>query len=304
MKPEDPMTARVEAYLRFRRAFGYALRIEGQQLLGFARYAEDSCHSGPLTSDIVLRWVRLPSHASRVYYAKRLELLSGFARYCRLFDPLTEFPPKGIFGSAHERRTPYIYSDEQLAQLVSFAPDSGFGSLTCSTIFGLLACTGMRVSEALRLEVGDVDLSDGIIRIRKSKCRRLRLVPLHTTAAEALRTYALARNLRFPQARFFFVNRKGEARSYPTVRQAFRQRIVELGWHKGGRRPRLHDLRHTFACRVLQQWSRRAGGVEDRLDWLSRYLGHERLEHTYWYLSAVPELFADAVVNFSCPDLP
>ncbi len=304
MKPEEPMTMRVEAYLRFRRAFGYALRIEGQQLLNFARYAENSGHSGPLTSELMLRWVRLPSQVSRVYYAKRLELLNGFARYCRIFDPLTELPPKGIFGSAHKRRTPFIYSDKQLAQLVSFAPDGGFDSSTCPTIFGLLACTGMRIAEALRLEVGDVDLRDGIIKIRESKCRRLRLVPLHKTAKKALRTYAQARDLHFPQARFFFVSRKGEARSSFTVRQAFRKRIADLGWTEGARRPRLHDLRHTFACRVLQQWSQRAEGVEDRLDWLARYLGHERLEHTYWYLSAVPGLFAKVVANFSCPDLP
>ena len=298
------MTARVEAYLSFRRAFGYALRIEGQLLLSFARYAEDSCHSGPLTNDLLLRWVRLPPQASRIYCAKRLELLTGFARYCQLFDPLTEIPPKGIFGPAHERRTPFIYSDDQLCQLASCGSKRDFNSLTFSTIFGLLACTGMRTSEALRLQVGDVDLHDGIIRVRESKCRRLRLVPLHQTATETLQAYALTRQLRFPQAKFFFVNRKGEALSYSIVRSAFRRRTAELGWAKNGRLPRLHDLRHTFACRVLQQWSQRGSGVEDRLDWLSRYLGHERLEHTYWYLSAVPELFADVAINFLCPDLP
>ena len=158
-------------------------------------------------------------------------------------------------------------------------------------------------TEALRLLVVDFDFERELIAIRESKCQRLRLVPLHRTAIKPLHDYACRRNRRFPGAEFFFVNRAGDALAYSTVRTAFRKLTVQLGWVKEGKRPRMHDLRHTFACRVLYKWRRRTNGEEDRIDWLSRYLGHQRIADTYWYLSAVPELFADSAKQFRSPDL-
>jgi integrase len=160
----------------------------------------------------------------------------------------------------------------------------------------------LRISEALRLRRADVDLESGIITVRESKCRHLRIVPLHPTASAALRVYAKRRNRHFPGADFFIVSRSGNAIAYSTIRTAFRKLCIERGWDDGSHRPRLHDLRHTFASRVLRRWHNRSGDGEDRIDWLSIYLGHERVSNTYWYLSAVPDLFAASAKRFQYPE--
>lgn len=172
---------------------------------------------------------------------------------------------------------------------------------TYSALFGLLACTGLRISEALGLHTDEVDLKLGILTVKESKRRRLRLVPLHLSALPPLEEYAARRTKRFPEAAFFFVNRCGNRLPYSNVRTTFRKLTLRLGWVKNGKRPRLHDLRHSFACRVLFKWRRRRAGQEDRIDWLSHYLGHERVSDTYWYLSATPELFAASVRRFKPP---
>ena len=305
MKTSDSMAVRVEEYLQYRRTLGYALRTEGGMLLNFARFADQSGHRGPMTRDLAIRWARLPAKAKRIYWAKRIEALIGFARYCQIFDSRTEIPPKHIFGPAHQRMTPYIYTPGQLGMLVvggdKYDRVDGMSHLSYATVFGLLACTGLRISEALQLHVDDVDLKHRVISVRESKCRRLRLVPLHRTAIEPLRNYARQRDRRFPGAAFFFVNRGGDRLRYSTIRTFFRKLTVRLGWVKDGNRPRIHDLRHTFACRVLLKWRRRKAGQEDRIDWLSHYLGHERVSDTYWYFSATPQLFATTAKDFKCP---
>jgi integrase len=116
-----------------------------------------------------------------------------------------------------------------------------------------------------------------------------------------LEEYIAKRTKRFPEASFFFVNRCGNRLPYTTVRTMFRKLTLRLGWVKNGKRPRLHDLRHSFACRVLFKWRCRKTGQEDRIDWLSHYLGHERVSDTYWYLSATPELLAAAARRFKPP---
>jgi integrase len=172
---------------------------------------------------------------------------------------------------------------------------------TYSTLFGLLACTGLRISEALGLRRDEVDLKQGILTVKESKRRRFRLVPLHPSAVPPLEEYTAKRTKRFPEASFFFVNRCGNRLPYTTVRTTFRKLTLRLGWVKSDKRPRLHDLRHSFACRVLFKWRCRKTGQEDRIDWLSHYLGHERVSDTYWYLSATPELFAAAATRFKPP---
>jgi integrase len=303
MKLSDSMLRRVEDYLRYRRALGYALRIEGGMLLNFARFADKDGHRGPLTCDLATRWARLPATPDRFYWARRIEVLIGFARYCKIFDSRTEIPPRHLFGPAHRRKTPYIYSCRQLEELVFAARQLTWdGKMhTYATLFGLLACTGLRISEALGLRRDQVDLKQGILTIKESKRRRFRLVPLHPSAVPPLEEYAAKRIKRFPEATFFFVNRCGNRLPYTTVRTAFRKLTLRLGWVKNGKRPRIHDLRHSFACRVLFKWRSRKAGREDRIDWLSHYLGHERVSDTYWYLSATPELFAAAVSRFKPP---
>ena len=143
--------------------------------------------------------------------------------------------------------------------------------------------TGLRISEALGLRRDKVDLKQGILTVKESKRRRFRLVPLHPSALRPLEEYSAKRIKHFPEASFFFVNRCGDRLPYTTVRNTFRKLTLRLGWVKNGKRPRLHDLRHSFACRVLFKWRSRQAAQEDRIDWLSHYLGHERVPDTYWY---------------------
>jgi integrase len=219
--------------------------------------------------------------------------LIGLARYLKIFDPRTEIPSRYIFGPAHRRNTPYIYSPNQISKLVEIARQQPSKDLlqTHATIIGLLACSGLRVSEALVLQITDVDLEQGILSIRESKGRRLRLVPLHLSTIQVLRDYDARRAKLFPRASLFFVNHSGYRLSYTTLRGAFRAAVRKLGLAQQGKNPRLYDLRHTFATRVLLKWHRKQPGKDNRIDWLSRYLGHEQVSDTYWYFTATPQLF-------------
>jgi integrase len=300
------MNSRVEEYLRCRRSLGYKLHVEGGMLRGFAKFADGSGHRGAVTCELATRWARMPEKADRLYWARRIEVLIGFARYCQAFDPLTEIPPRHVFGAAHRRKPPYLYSAKQLGDLASEGHEAdsnaGFRQLTHATLFGLLACTGLRISEALALLIEDVDLKRGLIVVRESKSRDSRLIPLHPTARARLVGYAAKRHQRFPRAGWFFVSGSGRNLPYSTVRSVFRDLTLRLGWCRDGVRPRLHDLRHTFACRVLQKWQRVSTRLkEERIDWLSRYLGHENVSDTYWYLTATPELLASAMARFKHP---
>ena len=190
MKPSDSMLNRVEEYLGHRRSLGYALRIEGDMLLNFARFADKEGHHGSLTCDLAVRWARLPARADRLYWARRIEVLVGFARYCKIFDSRTEIPPRYLFGPAHRRKAPYIYSCRQLEELLSAARGLSWDDKlhTYSTLFGLLSCTGLRISEALGLRRDEIDLNQRLLTVRESKRRRFRLVPLHPRPCRHLKS--------------------------------------------------------------------------------------------------------------------
>jgi integrase len=290
------MRSRVEAYLEQRRALGYRLRIEGQMLLNFARYADRSGHRGPLTRKLALRWAALPKRASQLYRARRLEVVLVFARHQVAFEPETEIPPRYAFGPAHHRQTPHIYDTAQLRQLLTRCSHltGKLRPFSYKTLLGLLACTGLRISEALALEVSDVDLKQGCILVRESKYHHSRWVPLHPTVLAPLRDYDRRRRRVFPNAIHFFVSGRGRRFAYTTVRMVFRE--LADGLMSNGARPlvRLHDLRHTFACRVLLRWQHTERGAVGRTAVLSRYLGHSRVTDTYWYLTATPKLLQEA----------
>ncbi len=189
MKPT--MYSRVEIYLQQRRALGYRLHTEGRMLLNFARYADRSGHRGPLTRALALRWAALPRTASRLYWARRLEVVRVFAQHQAAVEPATAIPPRHVFGPAHRRQTPHLYGARQVHQLLvrSTRLRGRLRPLSYRTLLGLLACTGLRISEALTLEVGDADLAQGHILVRDSKYHHRRWVPLHPTALAALRHY-------------------------------------------------------------------------------------------------------------------
>lgn len=292
------MLAQVRNYLKERRALGYQLRDQGYQLLSFARYADRQAPQGPLTCSLALRWACLPK-TERFYWAYRLSVVRSFARYLLTTQPGTEIPPRHLLGSPHQRRCPHLYSRAQLQGLLRRARKLR-GSLrphTCQTLIGLLACSGLRLSEALRLQVEDVDWQQGLLLIRESKYSKTRLVPLHPTAMKPLRAYARRRQERFPLAQHFFVSDGGGGVSRPTAERIFQQLRKGIAFTRYP--PRLQDLRHTLASRVLQRAQAHRPDAANRVLILARYLGHSHVEDTYWYLSVLPKLFSQAAQRFT-----
>jgi integrase len=296
------MLAKVRAYLKERRALGYQLRGQGYQLLSFARYADGQGHQGPLTCSVARSWACFPKAANRLYWAHRLAVVRTFARYLLSTEPGTEVPPRHLLGSTHRRRCPHLYSRAQLQSLLRRAGQLR-GQLrphTWQTLIGLLACSGLRISEALRLKPEDVDWEQGVLIVRESKYGKTRLVPLHPTAMKPLRVYAQRRQERFALAQNFFVSERGSGLACNTAEQTFQQ--LRQGITFTGHPPRLQDLRHTLASRVLQRAQANRKDAANRVLILSRFLGHSHVEDTYWYLSALPQLLAQAAQRFALKD--
>lgn len=297
------MLVRVKTYLHHRRSLGYALHVEGKLLLDFARFADRSGHRGPPTNRLALKWASLPSSATRLYKSRRLEIVRTFSKHLAAMDSSTEVPPRHVLGPAHRRNPPHIYTTKQIQTLMARASRLS-GQLrprTFVTLIGLIAATGLRISEALKLSVIDVDLERGLLTIRESKYRLTRLVPLHRSTAAALKRYHTRRRRLWPHSSHFFVSERGTPLSGSTVHQIFRQLARSITPTSNRTTVRIHDLRHTFACRVIEKWERTKRRAAGRIAILSRYLGHTRVTDTYWYLTATPELLAAAAKNFNTP---
>lgn len=303
MTSKGKMAALVQQYIAYRRSLGFRVADDkdGGVLIGFGRYADRMNHVGPITTELAVEWARSTGGNVPIRWARRLDLVRGFARYRSLFDPNTEIPPPGILGpSRYLRRTPHIYSDQEIAALrkatSDMRPRNGLRPRTYATLFGLLACTGMRVSEALALNDDDVDLKTGLVTVRWSKFNRSRLLPLHHSTICALRQYRRFRDgyLSENVAGAFFANENGTRLAYYQVRCRFQCLRRHLGWTAAGRarRPRIHDLRHTFAVRCILRWYKEGANVDQKIAVLATYLGHVNVTKTYWYLTAVPELMA------------
>jgi integrase len=300
------MVSQVKDYLRLRRALGFQMRSQGEILLRFGRYLDGAGHRGPFTTETVLRWANRP-HLSRSSRAKRLSAVRCFARYLAARDGQTEVPDRHLVPKVCFRRRPHLYSPRELEQLLDaterLRPSYPLKRLVYRTLLGLLACTGLRVSEALKLTADHVDLQRGVLRIEQTKFKKSRLVPLHPTAKLALRRYALARygRLDVNDSSPFFVNEKGNRLPYCAIRWNFEKLREMLGWTQGNGelpRPRIHDLRHTFACQRLLSWYRQGQDVHHLIAALSTYLGHGKVSDTYWYLTGTPELLAIAGARF------
>ena len=295
---KQTMVSRVMAYLAHRRALGFKLLIEGRLLLNFGRFADRCRHRGPLSLHIALRWSTLPQSSDRLYQARRLEVIRTFAKHLALVEPRTVVPPRHLLGPAHRRAEPYIYSELQIRQLMSRAIRLS-GTIrphTLQTLIGLLACAGLRISEALKLKLTDVDLDTGVLTIRESKYQKTRFVPLDRSVITHLSAYSRRRQKLFPLAEFFFVSQQGAGLPAAAARRAFSQ--LRKGLPSARRAPRFHDLRHTFTCRVLVRWQRSARGAAYRVPILSRYLGHAHVTDTYWYLTSLPELMTEVAKRF------
>ncbi|MFN9451314.1 MAG: tyrosine-type recombinase/integrase [Rubrivivax sp.] len=314
MKARASLHSRAEQYLAERRGLGYSLRTPACSVLSFARHLQALGHRGPLTVDVMTEWARRDSHGSRDpnTWARRLKHLRSFARWMRQFDPLTEIPDHTIFGRIDERQAPHIYSETEIIDLLAAArrlgPATQPRGLIFATLFGLLASCGLRIGEALALRNADVDLSRGMLLIRKAKFGKSRQVPMHSSTTQALLLYRQAMDWAgkssAPEAPFFIGTRgrrDGTALGDRQVHRVFDELREQLAWCNRGNHhaPRIHDLRHTFVVRRIAQWQAQGADVDQAILALSTYVGHAEVGNTYWYLSAAPELMAVAGLRFA-----
>lgn len=297
----------VREYLVVRRGLGFDLDTPGWQLRDFARYADRIGHRGHLTTDLAVQWALSSRSSDPAQAVRRLSTIRSFARYRAAFDPATEIPPTGLLGRLPRRKRPHIYSPAEIAALLQQAhrlwPRGGLRPRTYVALFALLSSTGLRLSEACHLIVRDVDLASGLLTIRESKFRKSRLVPLHPTATDALIRYVASRDAgrtRSGATAAFFRTDGAAALTRAAVEKTFSRLRHRLGWTAQGRarRPRIHDLRHTFAVRRLLRWSEEPADVDRNILALATYLGHAKVSDTYWYLSAVPELMTLTTQRF------
>jgi integrase len=297
--------AQVEEYLALRRGLGWRLVGQGALLLDLGRFLEGIAHRGPLTQEVALRWAQAPRSKDPDQTARRLGAIRGFLRHRAGFDPRNEVPATQLLGCGIRRKPPHVYTDAEVDALLDatskLRPQRGLRSHTYTVLFSLLLSTGLRISEALHLEDRDVDLEEGVLTVRDGKFGRSRLVPLHPTALSPLRSYVALRNRLTPvSATSFFRTQGHSSLGYDAVRCTFVRLRKRLGWTDVGRarRPRIQDMRHTFAARCLVRWYRVGTDVDRKIAHLATYLGHVEIRDTYWYLSAVPELAALAATRF------
>jgi integrase len=295
----NPLRKAVEDYLILRRALGFKLRDMATALRHFVSFMEreGAC---TITTNLALRWAIQPQQVQPAHWAARLSFVRSFARHWSAIDPQTEIPPQGLLPYRYHRCTPHLYTDDQIRRLIKAAwnlpPTTGLRRWTYSTLFGLLAVTGLRISEAIALQQDDVDLNQGLLTIRLTKFRKSRLVPLHPSTTHRLKRYASKRGAFYPKdiTSHFFLSERGRPLTDCMVRWTFVKLSRQIGLRGLSDRfgPRLHDFRHRFAVTTLLQWYRSGLDVEQRLPSLSTYLGHAHVTDTYWYLWAVPELLA------------
>ena len=292
-------------YLQLRRSLGFKLKDAGLLLPRFVAFLE---HHGVayITTALALAWAQQSASVQPAEWARRLCCVRGFARYRSATDDRTEIPPTGLLPHGSTRARPYLYSDVEVQRLLQAAlalPTSWHSTplrpWVFHCLFGLFATTGLCLSEALNLHVADVDLEQALLTIRGAKLNKTRLVPLHRSTADVLADYLRRRQEFFarPVSPFVFVSRTGNRLDQAHVHRTFYalSRAIGLREARASRGPRLHDFRHRFAVRVLTQWYQEGEDAARRLPVLTAYLGHVRVQDTYWYLSAWPELMSQAM---------
>lgn len=316
-----PLTMQSHAanYLSERRRLGFQLRGTGLAVMSFARYVDGLGHQGPLRVEVMADWARRDKGNSNkpATWARRLKKLRSFARYLQQFEPRTEVPDDTTFGRIGQRLAPHIYSEQEIVDLLAAArrlgPAPGLRGASYEALFGLIASSGLRVSEAVHLLDADVDLKLGMLTVRQTKFAKSRQVPLHPSAVQALLRYRRMRNryAELTDETPFFVGTRGKRLGHSLgLRQVHRVfiglrdqlRWVNRGAHDG---PRIHDLRHAFVVRRVMLWHAQGVDVDQGMLALSTYVGHAMVTNTYWYLTGVPQLMALAAAKFeSCMPVP
>jgi integrase/recombinase XerD len=298
------LSQHLEDYLRLRRQLGYKMQDAEKLLRNFVRFAGQE-GAKIITTKLALRWATRPN-TQKPRSATRLGIVRRFAAYMSTCDKRTEVPAQKLLPYRFYRREPYHYTNENVLLLVKQAgqidPSHPIKGPTLGTLFGLLAVTGMRVSEALALDCGDVDWERGLLTIRFAKGNNSRIIPLHASTLSALRQYASIRDRVCPQRSTpsFFVWDGADRLFYHSVNRWFLLVACQVGLRKPGERrgARVHDLRHHFAIRTLLNWYQSDTDVEAHLPELAAYLGHTHARDSYWYLSAVPELLNLATLRW------
>lgn len=275
----------LDDYLALRRAVGFKVEHLHQELPKFVAFC-DGEGSDTITVDLALRWA-----GQRANAPQRLGAVRVFARYAQALDPATEVPPPELLPQRSRRRVPRLLDDDEVKTIMAACRRLGseHRAATTETVVGLLWSTGMRVAEALRLGLTDIDLDQGLVVVERSKGHKSRLVPICESTTEALAAYRDRRRRRAGTT--FFVGDRGGPVHYTALRSAFTEAVssTDTIWHPP---PRLGDFRHGFAVRTLLGWYRAGEDVQAMLPRLSTYLGHVEPASTYWYLSAAPELMA------------
>jgi integrase len=294
------ITLQLDRYLSVRRSLGYDLRSEERRLRRFARFADQE-GAPHIDTALFLRWDASLPNATPSTRSARLSAVRLFAQWLSGIDPAHEVPPRGLLPGRSGRPRPHIYSDAEIASIIAAAKTLpsiyGLRGLTCSTLFGLIAVTGLRISEALALDHDDLDVDNGVLRVRRGKLGKERLLPLDPTVVAQLVVYAAERDrLLGCAADAFFVTGKGTRLTDCSARYNFARASQQIGlrvdqqYCRHGRGPRIHDLRHTFAVRTMINWYRAGKDPAREMIRLTTYLGHTDPDNTFWYLEAVPEL--------------
>ena len=286
------LTQTVDYYLKIRRACGFKLGCQGKLLQNFARFS-DLRGKHYVCSDVAIEWAGLGSSVPQ--RARRLSEVIRFSRHMRAEDPLHELPPP-VFGVEKRLRPiPYIFSQDEIQRFVQAATEircHSFRGKTYSTLFALLACTGLRVSEATALRFEDIT-PDGLV--IKGKFRKSRLVPLHETAEAGIHRYLEHRRPYAPYDDHVFVSLQKKPLLPWAVYSVFKTVAKKIGMERkpDSPRPTPHSFRHTFAVRALERCTGSRDQITKHMLALSTYLGHSKIHHTYWYLEAVPCLMKD-----------
>lgn len=297
----DPALQRaVQDYLGLRRSFGYVLGGQDRPLADFARYL-DRLGLDTVTVEAAVAWAVGPA-ATPLRHYQRLAMVRGFATYLQAIDPRCEVPPRDRLPEGRRRVPPHIYSAEEIAKLMSHSRllRPCLRAVTIETVIGLLTVTGMRSREVVRLDRGDVDLDAGRLRIIATKFKKSRELALHPSTVEALDAYRQARDRSWPRPATagFFVSSRGSRLSQSSLEHTFAHLVDQTGLApppgSRARRPRPHDLRHSYTVASLLSWHRAGLDVQALLPALSAQLGHVDPASTYWYLTGVPELLAVA----------
>lgn len=286
-----------DEYLAIRRALGFKFALQGRLLMQFVSHLED-IQASALTTEHAVAWATAPAHADPAWWGQRLSVVRGFARHLHAIDGTCEVPPTDVLTAHFRRAVLYLYSESEIAALMRAA-----GALlpplraeTYATLIGLLAVSGMRIGEVIRLERADIDWGEQLLVVRAAKHGKSRHVPLHESAMQALSAYASRRDQLSPRPSTpsFFLSARGVPLAYRSVCATFRRLVTDAQIAPGRtpRPPRLHDLRHGFCVRTMLDWYRAGVDVEVVMPRLSAYVGHAKPSATYWYLEAAPELLA------------